>query len=91
MNIGSEEMVSINQLAQLAIDISGKELSISNLEGEDFRKKYGFECPLGVRGRNSENSLFRERVGGELQQSLKEGMKATYPWIEQQVKSSNTK
>lgn len=91
VNIGSEEMVSINQLAQMAINISGKELSIYNLEGEDFRKKYGFECPLGVRGRNSENSLFREKVGGELQQSLKEGMKATYPWIKQQVKGCTEK
>lgn len=88
VNIGSEEMVTINQLAQMAIDISGKDISIKNLEGEEFHKKYGFKCPTGVRGRNSENSLYREQIGWEVNQPLIEGMKNTFSWIEQQVKSA---
>ena len=63
VNIGSEEMVSINQLAQMAIDISEKSLTINNIRGEEFLNKYGFKCPTGVRGRNSENSLYKEKVG----------------------------
>ena len=46
INIGSEEMVSINQLAQIAIDLSGKDISINNLDGDDFKKKYGHEVPI---------------------------------------------
>ena len=89
VNIGSEEMVTINQLAQMAIDISGKQLLIKNLEGEEFKKKYGFACPTGVRGRNSDNSLYRKQIGWEVSQTLEEGMKNTYKWIEQQVKLCN--
>lgn len=51
VNIGSEEMISINDLAQMAIDISQKNLKIKNLDGEEFISKYGFRCPVGVRGR----------------------------------------
>ncbi|WP_265163193.1 GDP-mannose 4,6-dehydratase [Salinimicrobium tongyeongense] len=91
VNIGSEEMVSINRLAQIAIDISGKNLSIKNLEGEEFSRKYGFVCPTGVRGRNSENSLYREQIGWEVNQSLEEGMKSTYEWIAKQVNSTRKK
>jgi len=91
VNIGSEEMVTINKLAQMAINISGKNLSIKNLEGEEFRQKYGFGCPTGVRGRNSENSLYREQIGWEVKQSLEEGMKSTYTWIAKQVRSTKEK
>jgi GDP-D-mannose 3',5'-epimerase len=85
VNIGSEEMVSINQLAQLAIDISNKKISYYNLGGEEFDAKYGFKCPVGVRGRNSDNKLFKEKVGWEVSQPLSEGMKVTYAWISNQV------
>lgn len=88
VNIGSEEMVSINQLAQNAINISGKNLTIKNLDGVEFEKKYGFPCPTGVRGRNSDNKLFVEKVGWEYSESLIEGMNKTYGWIEAQVKKS---
>lgn len=88
VNIGSEEMVTINQLAQMAIDISGKNISIKNLEGKEFYNKYGFKCPTGVRGRNSENSLYREQIGWEVNQSLIEGMEDTYTWIDQQVRTA---
>lgn len=85
VNIGSEEMVTINQLAGMAIKLSGKNIKIRNIYGEEFLKKYGFKCPLGVRGRNSDNKLYRELVGWEVSQPLFEGMKKTYDWIEKQV------
>ena len=48
VNIGSEEMVTINDLAQMAIDISNKNIKIKNIDGEEFIKKYGFKCPIGI-------------------------------------------
>jgi nucleoside-diphosphate-sugar epimerase len=88
VNIGSEEMVSINELAKIAVLASGKDISIQNIEGEEFIEKYGFQCPLGVKGRNSHNKLFKEKVGWEPNRSLKDGMFATYKWIENEVKKS---
>ena len=85
VNIGSEEMVTINQLAEMAIDISEKKISIHNIGGQEFIDKYGFECPTGVRGRNSENSLYREKIGWEVSQPLLVGMKDTFAWINKQV------
>jgi GDP-D-mannose 3',5'-epimerase len=85
VNIGSEEMVTINQLAQMAIDISGKDIRISNIGGDEFYRKYGFKCPTGVRGRNSDNSLYREKIGWAVSQPLQQGMEATYAWINKQV------
>jgi nucleoside-diphosphate-sugar epimerase len=78
-------MVTINQLAQMAIDISGKNIKINNLEGQDFIDKYGFKCPTGVRGRNSDNKLFREKIGWEVSLPLREGMIKTFAWINDQV------
>ena len=85
VNIGSEEMVTINQLAQMAIDISEKDIKINNLGGQDFLDKYGFSCPVGVRGRNSDNKLYEEKMGWSPTQPLFEGMKITFEWINQQV------
>jgi nucleoside-diphosphate-sugar epimerase len=85
VNIGSEEMVTINQLAQMAIDLSKKNIEINNIEGEDFYNKYGFKCPTGVRGRNSDNKLYREKIGWEVNESLLSGMRNTYEWIDEQV------
>ncbi len=85
VNIGSEEMVTINELANIAINISGKSISIKNIEGEEFKKKYGFPCPTGVRGRNSHNQLFKEKVGWSVSQTLEQGMIDTFPWINKQV------
>ncbi len=85
VNIGSEEMVSINKLAEIAISVSGKNLSIKNLEGEEFRKKYGFKCPLGVKGRNSDNKLYRENLGSDVFYPLDLGIKMTYNWIKSEV------
>lgn len=86
VNIGSEEMVTINQLAQMAIDISKRDLKIRNIEGKEFFNKYGFKCPIGVKGRNSDNKLFKEKMDWESERSLFDGMKLTYKWIKSQVK-----
>jgi len=74
VNLGSEEMVSINQLAQMAMDIAGKHLTIKHIDG-----------PLGVRGRNSDNALIREKLGWAPSRPLREGMEKTYQWIAAQV------
>ena len=77
VNIGSEEMISINDFARLIIEVSGKDLSIHNVPG-----------PEGVRGRNSDNRLIKEKLDWEPTMPLKEGIKKTYRWIEQQVNVS---
>ena len=85
VNIGSEEMVTINELAQMAIDISGNDLKIRNIDGQEFKDKYAFPCPLGVNGRNSHNKLFKTHMGWEPKATLREGMEKTYKWINEQV------
>jgi nucleoside-diphosphate-sugar epimerase len=80
VNIGSEEMIAINDLAKMAIKISGKNLTIKNIAG-----------PVGVRGRNSDNKLYKEKIGWETQKKLVGGMTQTYRWIEQQVKENRYK
>jgi nucleoside-diphosphate-sugar epimerase len=74
VNIGSEEMVSINQLAEMVMQIAGKKLSIKHVSG-----------PLGVRGRNSDNRLIAEKLGWKPSRSLREGLEKTYCWIEEKV------
>ena len=86
VNIGSEEMISINNLAKMAIGISGKNLSINNLDGDDFISKYGYKCPMGVRGRKSDNKLYKDKIGWEVSQPLKVGMRITFEWINKQCK-----
>lgn len=74
VNIGSKEMVTINQLVNMIIEISGKKLLIKNIPG-----------PLGVRGRNSDNRLIKEKLGWEPSYPLRKGLEKTYAWIEDQV------
>jgi nucleoside-diphosphate-sugar epimerase len=74
VNVGSEEMVTINRLVAIVADIAGKKLSIRHREG-----------PLGVRGRNSDNRLIKQRLGWAPTQSLRSGLEKTYAWIEQQT------
>lgn len=74
VNIGSEEMIAINDLARMAINISGKQLSIRNVPG-----------PTGVRGRNSDNRLIEHKLGWKPGMPLFDGISSTYAWIEQQV------
>jgi nucleoside-diphosphate-sugar epimerase len=88
VNIGSEEMVTINQLANIAIKCSKKEIVINNIEGQEFIDKYGFPCPVGVRGRNSDNKLFNEKMKWQPSQPLSVGMQKTFKWINQQVLKS---
>lgn len=77
VNIGSEEMVTINQLAEYAMAIAGKRLTLRHVEG-----------PTGVRGRNSDNTLIKHMLGWRPTSSLKEGLENTYRWIENQVTAS---
>ena len=70
VNIGSEEMISINGLAEMVMEVADKKLSIRHIEG-----------PLGVRGRNSDNRLINGKLGWKPARSLKEGIAKTYPWI----------
>lgn len=74
MNIGSEEMISINNLANLAMDIAGKKLSFKHIDG-----------PLGVRGRKSDNKLIAEKLGWAPSVPLRVGLEITYKWIAEQI------
>lgn len=77
VNIGSEEMVTINQLAMLIMDIAGVKLEIRHVQG-----------PVGVRGRNSDNALIYEKLHWKPSQPLRRGMEITYRWIEEQVRQA---
>jgi GDP-D-mannose 3',5'-epimerase len=85
VNIGSEEMVTINQLAEMAIKAANKRAYVKNIAGEEFKAKYGFKCPVGVRGRNSDNKLYKEKVGWEPTQPLYDGIVKTFEWINKQI------
>ena len=74
VNIGSDEMVTINQLVAIVADIAGKRLQIRHQKG-----------PLGVRGRNSDNRLIKQRLGWAPSETLRAGLEKTYAWIEGQV------
>ena len=74
VNIGSEEMVTINELVETAARVGGKEVLKIHIDG-----------PLGVRGRNSNNDLIREKLGWDYSQTLEEGIRITYNWIKEQI------
>ena len=76
VNIGSEEMVTINELVDTAARVSGKEVQKIHIDG-----------PLGVRGRNSNNDLIREKLGWDYSQTLEEGIRITYNWISEQIEN----
>ena len=78
VNIGSEEMVTINELVRITAKVSQKSIGRDHIEG-----------PLGVRGRNSNNDLIREKLGWDYKQSLEEGIRKTYNWIQSQIKGGN--
>lgn len=78
VNIGSEEMVTINQLVDTVSDIAGKPIEKNHIPG-----------PLGVRGRNSDNRLIREKLNWNYGMSLRDGIKETYPWVAEQVAKKN--
>lgn len=78
VNIGSEEMVTINQLVDTAAKVAGKIISKKHIDG-----------PLGVRGRNSSNDLIRKVLGWDYQMTLEEGISKTYAWISEQISLKN--
>ena len=78
VNIGSDEMVSINDLAIKIAEVAGKSIKINHIDG-----------PLGVRGRNSDNQLIQQRLGWSPSAPLIEGLRPTYEWIEKQVQESD--
>jgi len=77
VNIGSEEMVTINELVDTAAKVAGKKVRKMHIDG-----------PLGVRGRNSNNDLIRENLGWDYSQTLEEGIRKTYIWISEQIENS---
>jgi len=80
INIGSEEMVTINKLAETVMNIAGKKVRIKHISG-----------PLGVRGRNSDNQLIRDKLGWEPKYPLRDGLKKTYLWIKKQIEKEKNK
>jgi len=74
LNIGSDRMVTINQLTNIVADIAGIKITVKHIPG-----------PLGVRGRNSDNTRLREVFKWEPQLTLEQGLKCTYTWIEKRV------
>lgn len=78
INIGSEEMVSINQLVEIVSRIAEKDIKIKHIDG-----------PLGVRGRNSDNSLIKQVLDWNYAYSLEQGIRETYLWIEKQIKKQD--
>ena len=80
VNIGSEEMVTINQLVETAAKVSGKVV----------QKQYKLDAPQGVRGRNSNNDVIRKELDWDYSQSLEEGIRKTYEWINSQIDGNYT-
>jgi len=85
VNIGSEEMISINDFARMAIEVSGKDLEVHNIDGQEFIDKYNHRCPIGVNGRNSNNELYENKIGWKVSRPLIDGMRKTYKWIKAQT------
>jgi len=79
VNIGSEEMVSINKLAEIIMAIAGKTVTLNHIPG-----------PLGVRGRNSDNALIQKMLGWSPTEALHDGLAKTYPWIVEQIAASSS-
>lgn len=80
VNIGSEEMLTINQLVDMVADIAGKRITKRHVPG-----------PQGVRGRNSDNRLIKQKLGWTPSKSLRAGLEVTYPWIESQIRRNSVR
>ena len=78
VNIGSEEMVRINQLVEITAKVAGVPV----------KRKHKMDAPLGVRGRNSNNDLVRSKLGWDYSMTLEEGISKTYAWIKQQINNT---
>jgi nucleoside-diphosphate-sugar epimerase len=79
INLGSSELVTINQLVDLAEDIAGVKL----------KRTYNLSAPKGVNGRNSDNTLILDRLGWEPSIRLRDGLEKTYKWIEGEIRSGS--
>src|SRR6266481_5631452 len=79
LNLGTDELVTINQLVDLVADVAGKHIT----------RRHNLEGPQGVRGRNSDNSLLRKVLGWEPSITLRQGLALTYPWIQQELQAAN--
>ena len=77
VNIGSEEMVTINQLVEI----------VSKIAAKNITKKHKLDAPLGVRGRNSDNTLIRNNLNWDYRMSLTDGISRTYDWISGQLQN----
>jgi len=77
LNLGSDQLVSVNELVD----------SVAEIAGKDIKKRYDTSKPQGVRGRNSDNALSKDVLGWVPGTSLADGLRETYPWIEAQVTS----
>lgn len=80
VNIGSEEMVTINKLAEITMEVANKKVSLKHIDG-----------PLGVRGRNSDNKLIKKELGWAPSKPLKDGIRETYKWISEQIRLTKRK
>ena len=78
VNIGSEEMVRINELVDITAKVGGKTI----------KRVHKMNTPQGVRGRNSNNDLIREKLGWDYEQTLEEGITKTYHWIKSQIEGA---
>ena len=74
VNIGSEEMVTINELVEITAKVAAKSITVENIVG-----------PTGVRGRNSSNDLIREMLNWDYEMTLEQGITKTYGWIAEQI------
>ena len=81
LNLGTEELVTINQLVDLVSDVAARHIN----------KRHNLTGPQGVRGRNSDNSLLRKTLGWEPSITLRDGLKQTYPWIEAELRKAGRK
>jgi GDP-D-mannose 3',5'-epimerase len=79
LNLGTDEMVDMNEFARIAMSFAGKDLPIKNIPG-----------PMGVRGRNSDNTMIKDRLGWAPSISIRSGLKVTYDWIDAQVQAEKS-
>ncbi len=84
VNIGSEEMVTINQIAEISLRISNKNIRNKNIFGQEFFSKYKFKCSTGVKYRNSDNILYESKISWKVSKPRLEGISKTHFWIEEQ-------
>ena len=80
LNLGTDELVTIDELVDLVCEVAGKRLS----------KHYNLQGPQGVRGRNSDNSRLRRVLGWEPSVTLRQGLRQTYPWVEHELRQRGT-